>query len=191
MNTLQQHAARQLDLIRESMARSAAFTALPGWGGVGMGVVGSLAAVVAARAATPADWLQTWLVAAAVAVPLGMVTMAEKARRAGVDLRAGTARRFVLGLSPPILAGAVLTVGAWTRGAHELLPAIWLTLYGTATLVGGAVSVTLVPIMGSALLVLGGIAAVTTLPVANALLGIGFGGLQIVFGLLIVRRYGG
>ena len=114
-----------------------------------------------------------WLFAAGVAVPVGAFTMWRKASRAGVDLYSGTARMFV------------------ERQAYAALPAVWLTLYGTAAVVGGVFSVRLVPMMGVAFMVLGGLAAFAPLAVGNALMGVGFGLLHGVVGLVIVRRFGG
>ena len=54
------HAAEDLRFIREAMARAAEFTALPGWGGVLMGITAVVAAIVAGRrrfAAVAADLL--------------------------------------------------------------------------------------------------------------------------------------
>ncbi len=111
--------------------------------------------------------------------------------RAGVDLYSGTARMFIGCLATPIAAGAILTVALIERQAYAALPAAWLTLYGTAAVVGGVFSVRLVPIIGMAFMVLGGLAAFAPLAVGNVLLGAGFGLLQGVVGLVIVRRFGG
>ena len=94
-------------------------------------------------------------------------------------------------LAPPIFAGAVLTAGLAWRGQYDTLPGVWLLLYGLATIMGGSYSVRLVPILGACFMVLGAAALFLPLPAANALLGVGFGGLHIFFGALVVRQYGG
>ncbi len=173
MESLQARAEQHLQVIRAAMERAASFTALPGWGGVIMGAVGLIGALAAARMTDPRQWVLVWLFAAGVAVPVGAFTMWRKASRAGVDLYSGTARMFV------------------ERQAYAALPAVWLTLYGTAAVVGGVFSVRLVPMMGVAFMVLGGLAAFAPLAVGNALMGVGFGLLHGVVGLVIVRRFGG
>lgn len=191
VESLQQRAEDHLQFIREAMQRASSFTAIPGWGGVLMGTTALVAAVLAARSSGEQQWLQIWLADAAVAVPLGAVTMAHKARRVGVDLARGTGRLFVFVLMPPIITGGVLTVALAARGDYELLPAMWLLLYGTALAVGGVFAVRLVPVMGGSFMLLGTLASVAPLHIGNLLLAVGFGVLHIVFGVLVIRRYGG
>src|SRR2546423_6094279 len=50
-------AADHLRYIRETMERAAEFTAVPGWGGVAMGVTALMAALAASRQTTPRAWL--------------------------------------------------------------------------------------------------------------------------------------
>ena len=56
----------------------------------------------------PDTWLGTWLGAAAIAVVVGLWSVARKARAAGLSLRSGPARLFFLGLVPPLVAGESL-----------------------------------------------------------------------------------
>lgn len=191
VDSLQRRAEEHLRLIRTTMERAGSFTALPGVGGIAMGVTAVVAVAFAAPRPPGPEWLVVWLVDAAVAVPLGALTLVHKARSAGVDLRSGAARLFVFSLAPPIVAGALLTVAAVRSGAYAALPAIWLLLYGTATVIGGTFSVRPVPIMGALFMALGAAAAFLPAAAGDLLMGLGFGGLHIVFGILIVRRHGG
>src|SRR5687767_895488 len=84
--SISSRAADDLTFIRSAMERSSAFTAIPGAGGVVMGVIGLIAALVGARQPTTDRWLWTWLVAAFVALIVALVAMAWKARRAGLTL---------------------------------------------------------------------------------------------------------
>jgi hypothetical protein len=117
--------------------------------------------------------------------------MSVKARRARVPLFAGPGRRFLLTLSAPLLAGALVTLALERAGQTALLPGIWLVLYGTAVVTGGAFAVRVVPIMGLGFMLLGAIALVSPASWGTGFLAAGFGGLQIVFGIVIARRYGG
>ena len=191
MESLQARAEEHLRVIRAAMRGTVSFTALPGWGGVIMGAVGVIAALAASQTTDPRQWVVVWLSAAGVAVPVGAFAMWRKASSAGVNLYSGTAGMFVGCLATPIAAGAILTAALIGRQAYVVLPATWLTLYGTAAVVGGAFSVRLVPMMGVAFMVLGALAAFVPLAVGNVLMGAGFGLLHGVVGLVIVRRFGG
>ena len=191
MPSFGQHAEESLQFIRRTMERSSTFTAVPGVGGVGMGAVGLAAAVVSANQSSPERWLIVWLVAAAVALGIGVAATWRKAARLGAPLAGAVGRRFAMSLAAPFVAGAALTWGVWMHDDWALLPAVWLLLYGTGVLAGGLFSVAAVRLLGMALMALG-VAALATPPAwGNIWLGIGFGGLQIVFGWYIARRHGG
>jgi NAD(P)-dependent dehydrogenase (short-subunit alcohol dehydrogenase family) len=189
--SLGQHAEANLRFIRRTMERSSTFTAVPGLGGAGMGAVGIAASLIAANQASTARWLLVWLAAAAVALTLGVTAMLRKAARTDAPLTGAPGRRFVLSLAPPFAAGAALTWGLWVRGDTALMPPVWLLLYGTGVLAGGAFSIAAVRLLGLAFMGLG-IAALVTEPAwGNLWLSVGFGGLQLAFGLYIARRHGG
>jgi hypothetical protein len=188
---LDAHAADNLRFIRETMESAAAFTAVPGWGGVAMGGTALAAAVVAALQTTPLGWLVTWLVEALLAVGIAGGAVAYKARRARMPLLSGPGRKFALSFAPPIAAGALLTFALFRGGSVAILPALWLLLYGTAVVTGGAFSVRVVPLMGLCFLALGAAAIFAPASWGNGFMAGGFGGLQILFGVIIARRYGG
>lgn len=184
-------AADNLVFIRSAMERSSTFTSIPGTGGVAMGAIGLAAAAVAARQPAGNRWLATWLVAAAVAASAGLVAMARKARAAGLSLTGVNARRFALGLAAPLVAGAAITYELWTIGNFTVMAPSWLLLYGAGVLTGGMFSVPVVRRIGVAFMAVG-IAAILTPPEwGNWWLGLGFGGLQIAFGIHIARHHGG
>jgi len=184
-------ALENLRFIRDTLEQAGSFTAVPGWGGVVMGVVGLLTALGAARFDSPQDWLLCWLAGATVASLVGVAAVIRKARLANLSLLSGPARKFALAFVPPLVVGALLTGSLWRAGAADLLPAVWLLLYGTAVITGGASSVPIVPVMGAGFLLLGALTLVMPPGWGNLLLALGFGGLHIVFGFLIARRYGG
>jgi hypothetical protein len=188
---LHDRAEENLRFIRDVMARAAEFTAVPGWGGVVMGVTALAAAAVAAQQRSVDRWLAVWAAEAALAIFIGAVAMFVKAEASGQSLGTGPARRFALAFAPPILAAAVLSATLYRAGAVAALPPTWLLLYGTAVVTGGAYSVRPVPLMGICFMVTGGIAALTPPAWDDWMLAAGFGGLHIAFGLLIARRYGG
>ena len=189
--SISSRAADDLTFIRSAMERSAAFTAIPGAGGVVTGVIGLIAAVVGATQPTPDRWLGTWLVAAFVASIVELVAMAWKARRVGLTITGANARRFALGIAAPLVAGAAITYELWAVRSFTVMAPAWLLLYGTGVLAGGMFSVPVVRAIGVCFMA-AGIAAVLTPPEwGNVWLAIGFGGLHVGFGAYIARNLGG
>lgn len=185
------HAIDDLKFIRETMENAASFTAVPGWGGVGMGATALVAAALATRQAGPAAWLAVWGGAAFLASALGVLGILWKARKFQTPVLSQPGRKFVLSLSPPILAGAVLTVVVYRMGALSLLPGIWLLLYGAGVVTGGAFSVKVIPVMGLCFMLTGVLALFCPPAWGNLMMAAGFGGLHVIFGTLIAWRYGG
>ncbi len=188
---LDAHAADNLRYIRETMERAGSFTAVPGWGGVALGLTAMAAALVAARQTTPEQWLATWLVEAVLAIAIAGGAMVRKANQAKMPLLSGPGRKFALSFAPPLLVGALLTAVLFRAGDVKVLPGMWLLLYGTAVVTGGAFSVRVVPVMGLCFMILGAAALFSPAAWGNAFMAAGFGGLQIIFGLAIAKKYGG
>lgn len=184
-------AADHLRYIRETMERAGEFTAVPGWGGVAMGVTALAAAWVAARQVTPRAWLTVWLVEAFVAVAIAAPAAATKAHRANSALFSGPGRKFLLSFAPPIVVGGLLTFALFSAGVFFALPGVWMLLYGTAIVTGGAFSVRVVPVMGFCLMTVGAVALLAPGHWGDALMAAGFGVLQIGFGIWIARHHGG
>ena len=184
-------AADHLRYIRETMENAAEFTAVPGWGGVAMGMTALAASALAARQSTPRSWLAVWLAEVFVAVAIAAPAAATKARRANSSLFSGPGRKFVLSFAPPIFVGGLLTFALFQLGATSALPGMWLLLYGTAIVTGGAFSVRAVPIMGLCILALGAGALFAPAAWGNIFMAAGFGVVQMGFGLWIALRYGG
>ena len=191
MHRLDSHAENNLRFIRATMERAASFTAVPGWGGVAMGITALAAAALSLRVGTPGEWLAIWLAEACLAIAIGLWAMARKARRTHTDLFSGPARRFLLMLVPPLAAAALLTLAFERAGLVSLLPGIWLLLFGTAIVTGGAMSIRTVLVMGALFMLLGAAALFSPPGWGTAYLAAGFGGLQIGFGIAIARRHGG
>jgi hypothetical protein len=183
--------AEDLRFIRDTMERASAFTAVSGWGQVLSGVTALGAAVLAARQVSAFSWLRVWLAEGIVAVVIGLLACTWKANRRGLPLFSGPARKVALGLAPPLVAGAFLTLVLFRAGLESALPAAWLLLYGAGIMTGGAYSVSIVPVMGLCFMLVGGLAVLGPAAWGNWFLGAAFGGLHIVFGFLIARRHGG
>ncbi len=183
-------AADDLRFIRETMERATAFTGVSGRGYVAMGVTAVAAAWLASLQTSPEGWLLVWFGELPLAAAIAVVLTARKARSQGESLWSHAARKLVFAFTPPMAAGALLTVALYLDGRFGLLPGVWLALYGAGVMTGGAYSVRVIPMMGAAFIGLGGLAMLTAVP-GDLMLGLGFGGLHIVFGLIVWSRYGG
>lgn len=187
---LNDRAADNLRFIRDTMARAASFTAVPGLALLLWAPTPPLAAWLASRQASSVQWLEVWLGEAVLSFCVLTAAMAYKAHHAGEALSRGPGLKFVQGVAPPMMAGALLTLALAHAGTFALLPGVWLLLYGAGVVAGGANSVRSVPVMGVAFMALGALALV--LPAWGDLwMALGFGGLHAAFGAAIARRHGG
>jgi hypothetical protein len=173
------------------MERAGSFTAVPGAGGMAMGATAIGAAWFAHGQALSALWLAVWTSEMALALVIGVAAMIHKARRDGVALSSGSARKFMASFPPALLAGAMLTWPLFQAGMLDILASAWLLLYGVAVVSSGVFSVRVVPAMGVAFMLLGAGPLVAPWIARDVFLGAGFGGLHIIFGWLIYRRHGG
>jgi hypothetical protein len=180
-----------LRFIRETMEGAACFTDVSGTGTVAVGLTALATAWIASRQGSFGGWLVAWLVDAVVAVAILAGTSVWKARKTRNDLFTRPVRRFVLALFPPLIAGAMLTLVLVGQGSLGVLPGVWLLLYGTGVVTGGAFSVRIVPLMGLAFMGLGAAALAAPASWGNAFMAAGFGGLHVLFGIWIARRHGG
>jgi hypothetical protein len=184
-------ALEHLRVIRQTMERTSAFTAVPGWGICIMGVTALLAAPVAFRQKSAEGWLAAWLIEALVGATIALVMMHQKATRLGTEILSISGRKLFVGLLPALAAGGLLTIALMRTGPVGMIPGVWLVLYGVAVMQAGAFSVRTVPAMGAAFVLAGAI----TLPLpwmwANVMLAVGFGVLHMIFGVIIARKHGG
>ena len=189
---LHDRAMDNLRFIREAMERASSFTAVPGWGQVVIGLTAVFAALVASQQESFAAWLSVWLSEAAVSLAVAGWTMYRKARAAATPLLSSRpGRKLIINLSPPMFVGALLTVVFYRAGLVGQLPGLWLLLYGTGVVTGGAFSVRPVPFMGLCFMFVGAGALFCPPEWGDALMALGFGVLHVVFGLHIARNYGG
>lgn len=187
---IDRRAADNLRFIRDTMERAASFTAVPGWGGVMIGVSALVAGLIAVGRTL--HWqMYIWLAEGAVALLIATLTMRLKSKRLALSLQSRPARRALLSFMPPLLVGAVLTPVLYRIDALNVLPSLWMLLYGAAVVTGGAFSVRIVPVMGLCFMAVGTVSLFAPSDWENAFLMAGFGGLHMGFGTIIARRHGG
>lgn len=188
---LHDRAMDNLRFIREAMERASAFTAVPGWGQVGIGLTALVAAFAASRQRSFGAWLGVWAAELCVSLAVAAWAMRRKARAADTPLLSKPFRKLVVNFSPPLFVGALLTVVFIEANLTGLLPGLWLLLYGTGVVTGGAFSVRPVPFMGLCFMLLGAVALFCPPDWGDAFMAAGFGLLHALFGLHIARYYGG
>ena len=188
---LHNRALEDLTFIRDTMERAGTVTSVPGWGGVVMGATALIASWIASRQASGAEWLSVWLAEAVLALGIGGAAMVRKADATRTSLFSRSGKLFVRSFAPPVLAGAVLTPVFYRAELVGRLPGLWLLLYGAGVTVAGATSIRVVPLLGMSFMGLGAFAFLAPVSWGDVLMAAGFGGLQIGFGLLIARKYGG
>ncbi|MCC7055668.1 MAG: hypothetical protein IT355_20520 [Gemmatimonadaceae bacterium] len=200
---LHDRAIQDLSFIRKTIEGASAFTDVPGWGLVAIGLTAIATAALARAQRTAGGWITTWLGEALLAGCLGGAMMWRKMQRRGVKpgapLLSAPARKFLIGFWPAIIAGAVLTVSlvdmrlVWQPDSTvpRVLPGMWLLLYGVGITTAGAFSIRAVPLMGATFMTLGSLTLIVPSISGDLMLALGFGALQIGFGAWIARRHGG
>ena len=188
-NTVQidSHAAATLRYIRSSMDAATAL-AVPGSAGIAMGVIGILAMLLCWVPGLAAYWLSIWLCAAIVAAIIGGVLVLRPASLHTLALSGAPVRKFALCLLPSLFAGAVLTVVLSLHDVQVVIPGTWLVLYGCALIPASVSTRQSVGVMGASFAALGLLALAMPLHVQMLLLGAGFGGLHLGFGVWLSRR---
>jgi len=180
------HAATTLQYIRNSMEAATA-VAVPGSAGIAMGVVGLLAALFSSTPALHRHWFGIWLVAAIVAAVLGGSLIMRPSPVRGLTLSGTPFRKFALCLLPSLFAGTVLTGVLWSHSILQAIPGTWLLLYGCGLIAASVPTTRMIGVMGALFIKLGIVALLLPESMQILMLGIGFGGLHVVFGFLIGR----
>src|SRR5437762_11662196 len=127
---LHDRAIDNLRYIRETMERASAFTAVPGWGQVVIGVTALVTTYIAAHQPTARGWLGTWLAEAIISLLIADWLMDRKARRVLTPLLSGPGRKVAVSLSPPMVVGAPLTVVLLRSRLSQAFPGRGSVLYG-------------------------------------------------------------
>src|SRR5437667_10665812 len=169
-----------LQFIRETMERSVHFTAVPGYGGILMGMTAIAAAYIASTQPLAQGWLITWLTEVFLAFSIGVLAMWQKSRIVGTPLLSGPAKKFAMCFAPPLICGVAITPGLWRYEHHDVMAPVCMLCYGAAVVCGGAFSVRVVPIMGWCFIAFGSVAFALPAHYGNLLMALSFGGLHII-----------
>src|ERR1044071_5991240 len=94
--SIHDHAFDNLRFIRETMERAGSFTAVPGWGGMLMGISAVLTAFVAPKLPSRRFWVEAWIGEALLAICIGLFAMVQKSKVVQSPILYGPGRKFAL-----------------------------------------------------------------------------------------------
>jgi hypothetical protein len=183
---LDSHAAATLRYIRSSM-EGAALLAVPGSAGLVLGILALVAATLCLSPVLHPYWLIIWLSAALLGALLGSIMIVRESSLRDLRLLDTPLRKFALCLSPALGAGLVMTAVHWFSGNLHAIPGTWLLLYGCALLTASTVTTRIIAVLGLLFILFGLVTLLLPARFHILMLGAAFGGLHIVFGLLIGR----
>jgi hypothetical protein len=183
---LDSHAAATLRYIRSSM-EGAVLLAVPGSAGIVLGIIALVATALCVTPALHGYWMPIWLGAALLGAVVGSILIVRESSLRDLRLAGTPLLKFALCLSPSIGAGLVMTAVHWFGGNLHAIPGTWLLLYGCALVAASSATVRVIAILGALFISFGSLALLLPDEFQILMLGAGFGGLHIVFGILIAR----
>ena len=184
-------AAENLRYIRDTIEATHTFTSVPGKGCIAMGLAALAAAALESIPAFSAHWLPIWLASAVASCTAALFFMERKARAEGLSLRRSVAWRFFLTLTPAFVVGGILTVALLETVGRDVIAGIWLLMYGVGLVACGTFSIPVVLIAGLGFMGLGTVTLAAPAAWTIATLALGFGGIHLVLGTIIMRDHGG
>jgi hypothetical protein len=184
-------AVENLRYIRDTIEAAGTFTTVPGKGCIAMGITALTAAALELAPGLASAWLQIWVGAAIMASACALFFMEEKAKAQGLSLRRAVARRFFMTMVPAFVAGGVLTAALVGDVPRSSITGIWLLLYGCGLAACGVFAIPAVLAAGLAFMAFGTVALGLPSPWSPGILALGFGGLHIALGVIILRDHGG
>ena len=184
-------AVENLRYIRDTIEAAHTFTTVPGKGCIAMGLTALAAVGLESVPSLAAFWLPIWVGAAIVACSCALYFMETKARAQGLSLRRAVARRFFMTIAPAFIVGAILTAALNDQVSREVVSGTWLLLYGSGIAACGLFSIPVVGVAGVGFMTLGAIGLWLPGGSAPMVLALGFGGIHIALGVLVLRNHGG
>ncbi|HVM60323.1 MAG TPA: hypothetical protein VMV72_05585 [Verrucomicrobiae bacterium] len=189
-----EHAEHTLETIRTLMERSQRYEHISGYSGL----VGGLATLAGCAVlglgllpwGYPASFVVVWTAVFAVAFAGHVLFTFGRAHQRGEPVWSRQARTVLLAVLPAFGAALVVTALIWRLGRADLLPAIWLTLYGCGVLATSFFAPRTIAWLGGTCFVLGSMAllAPRTHPVLTMAAGFGLTHIAFGIGVLVAER---
>lgn len=165
----------------------AVLLAVPGSAGIVLGTIALMAAALCLAPGLHKYWLGIWLSAALLGAVLGSILIVRESSLRELRLVGTPLLKFALCLSPSLGAGLVMTAVHWFGGNQHAIPGTWLLLYGCALLTASSATTRVIAALGALFVLFGLTALLLPDDLQLLMLGAGFGGLHVAFGILIAR----
>ncbi|MCD8539564.1 MAG: hypothetical protein LRY55_07185 [Leadbetterella sp.] len=208
----QDDALKDLSHIRSLMEKSTKFISISGWSGILAGAYTLIAVAFLVwrlkitwlvfgevDSATQMTWLSgdnglrifilTGVTLLVASVATGIFMALKKAGRAGQAAWNPASRTVLLSVAAPLLTGGLLAVLALYKGDYAVLASCFLVFYGLTLYAGGHFSFKELRVLG-ALEILLGLLAYAYIPFGLLFFALGFGVLHILYGAIIIKKYG-
>lgn len=187
---------QDLKLIRKVMEASSRYTNIPAGGYLAAGVLGVLGALktgsfLQQHHVTDMELLGrwevkplaiTWFSIFLLAIAIVVLSSWYKARKHHVSAWNSLAARMFLSQIPLVIVSGVLTFAMGSHGDYDLIPCMWLGIYGSILYSFSYFTGVEHKIEGAVFVLLGLFSAFAPLQAQPALLGLGFGGVHLFAG---------
>lgn len=189
-----EHAEHTLETIRTLMERSQRYEHVSGYSGLLAGATAILGCIILGFRLLSFDprtsFALVWSAVFVVAFAGHLMFTFGRARQRGESVWSRQARTVLLAVLPSFVVGVAATVLIWRLDRLDLLPALWLTLYGCGALATSFFAPRSIAWLGITCLAFGIVSLLT--PHSHALLtmAVGFGVTHIGFGVgvLVAER---
>ena len=197
-------ATDHLAAIRRIMESASQLTVLPGGAAVIGGLLAVLASAATARALGSLDFgtmnsvdpalrfklVALWVTVALLGIAVDVLMTLRLAKKHGANPWSRLAQLAAYAMGPFIAAGVAFTVALASHNAWQLVPGVWITLYGGAVWMAGLMSVRAPGVLGLAFFIAGVLTLFWAGPVALVMVALTFGLGHIIFGVYLLARFG-
>ncbi|GAK55231.1 Brp/Blh family beta-carotene 15,15'-monooxygenase [Candidatus Vecturithrix granuli] len=187
---------KDLKFIRQTMESSSRYTNVPASGYLAAGFLGLIGVwgtylllgdhkILNITLITPKDiqrLMLLWLLVFVSALSVVMFCAWHKARKHGHSAWNSLAARMFLSQTPVIFVAGVLSVALTREGYLDLIPGVWLGIYGTILYSFSYFTGVEHKIEGAAFIALGTLVLFVQGKIGLFLMGLGFGGIHLVAG---------
>jgi len=202
---MEERYVKDLESIREMMNRSTRFISLSGWSGVSTGVIALVGAFVGYRVVfADADYLvyaavglSGGLLLDLLLIALGTLVLSvisavfftrRKSKRQDLPAWDAQTKRLLINLLIPLVAGGLFALMLLLKGFVGMLPSVTLLFYGLALVNASKYSLSEIRSLGLIEIALG-LLAFQFIGYGLLLWAFGFGLVQVVYGVLIQKKY--